>query len=533
MKRRSVKRVKFALVVCGILSAISLMLVIAMVGVHVPAFNMWFYYLQFYLNDTYATINMQPEHLHEVTRHMIDYMRGNVPDLQIYTYVAGEYVGFFTEMDIRHMEDVKMLVAVSIWVRNIAFAVLFLSILPFMLLKKRGARVLAIMFRAWRNTAAITFIGLAAFIGLVSLNWQHAWYVFHEVIFTNEMFFGNRYWLLHPDWSRLIDIVPENFFFNMTVFIGLSFAIGLAIMFTAGLLGSRRKKRGRIFAISLSYVLVIALLMLSFVWVFVAVNVLGYIAYALVVIVILIILLALFAKFRYDIWVSKDGLDAPLLYKIDASWFYKIFKAQLENGKPLESKVFGIKINQKEADEEDEQEFEETDYPIFAAEVKDEQKLDKLRKSVMSKRKRQETKKKVDEGIDKTKDAKAFLKQIGKDDLKSVFKLSMELIKDIFLTLKPKSLRIRGKVGLEEPDQTGMLMAGAATVQALGLDVHLQADFEEKALHIEAKASGHFTLWRILRLALKFYKNREVKRVIGLVINKNRSKQRKDDKNGN
>jgi len=85
---------KTFLVACAVVSAISLVLIIALVGIHLPSFGMWFYYWQYGANDTYTYVQMQPVHLHQVTHHMIEYMRGNTPDLQIYTYVNGIFAHF-------------------------------------------------------------------------------------------------------------------------------------------------------------------------------------------------------------------------------------------------------------------------------------------------------------------------------------------------------------------------------------------------------------------------------------------------------
>ncbi|MDR2167884.1 MAG: DUF1461 domain-containing protein [Clostridiales bacterium] len=234
------KRVKISLTIAGIISAISLIGLILLIGAHLPSFGMWFYYWQYGANDTYAQVAMNPEDLHEVTRHMIDYMRGNTPYLQIYTHVAGEFRPFFSEIEIRHMVDVRDLAVFSIFLRNL-FAILFvISTAPFIASRKIFPGAWQILAKCWK-WGAIGTVGATALLALIiSLDWDRAWYIFHEIIFTNELFFGNRYWLLNPNVDLLINIVPYPFFIALTAFMGIFFASGLILVFVAAIFLARR-----------------------------------------------------------------------------------------------------------------------------------------------------------------------------------------------------------------------------------------------------------------------------------------------------
>jgi len=297
-------------------------------------------------------------------------------------------------------------------------------------------------------------------------------------------------------------------------------------MFTAGLLLSRRKRKGKILGISLAIILVITLLISSSTWAFVIFNVLGYVLFGIISLLIIIILLAFFAKFRYDIKVDKAGTDEPWKYAARASWYLGMVKATIESGKEPEIKLFGVKLNVGKDKEPEPDEPDETPEKPAPPPHDDEsaKKFEKARATTATKRKRRETKVKAEKG----KSIKALLDEIGKENLKAVFKLALGLLKDILLTLKPKHLRIRGKIGLEEPDQTGMAMAGASVIQAVGIDIYLQGDFEEKALELDITAHGNFRLWRFIRLGLKFWLQAEVQRIYKLYKNHTRG----DDKNG-
>jgi len=226
---------KKLLLASGVVNAICLITLILFVGIQLPAFGMWFYRWQYEMNDTYAQVNMEPEDLHEVTRHMIRYMQGREPDLQIMTTVGGEARTFFSEIEIRHMIDVYELFAIGLMVQNVLI-VLFLLTLGLFLLKGRNHPALTgtppkegnglrYLYRSWQIGTAAVFLGLASLVALIAVNWHHAFVVFHEI------FFDNDYWILDARVDLLINIVPYPFFIATSVFIGGFFALGLALLF--------------------------------------------------------------------------------------------------------------------------------------------------------------------------------------------------------------------------------------------------------------------------------------------------------------
>ena len=518
---------KAFLVACGVLSALSLVLMIALVAVHLPSFGMWFYYWQYGLNDTYAQVQMHPEHLHEVTRHMIAYMQGKVPDLQIYSYVDGIFRPFFSDIEIRHMVDVKDLAVISIWVRNIAFVLFFVTLLPFVFLKTKAKKAWRILFKSWRNGAVVTFALLAALTIVIAIDWQQAWVIFHEIIFSNEMFFGNEYWLLNPNVDLLINIVPYPFFVAISAFIAAFFALGLVVMFVAGLLLSRKKRRGKILGQALMAGTVAILLIASFRWALITFNVIGYVLFAIILFATLIFLLAFFAKFRYDIKVDKAGLDAPWKYLARITWLAGIVKLSFSDEDGLKFTVFGRKINldknQAPVAEEAEKVRETRLLEQHPLDEDSAKKLKKARTASAAKQKRRKAKEKKD----KSNSIKRLVNEIGKDNIWAAFKLALGLLKDFFILLKPKQLRIRGKFGLEEPDQTGLAMAAVSGIETLGLDIYLTGDFEEKTLELDIFAKGGFRLWQFLNLLIKFWLAPEIQRVYRLTSRFNKAQKRK------
>jgi len=221
--------------VSGAVCAVCLLGIILISGVFLPSFGMWFYYRQFEVNDTYAVLNVEPEDLHVVVHHMIGYLRGVEDDLQIETVVGGRARPFFSDIEIRHMVDVRNLVVIASNVRTILIVLLVFSLVPLLGLRDKAHRNMWVCFlKSMQYVSAIIFGLVSVLVVIISLNWNRAWWVFHEI------FFNNDYWILDPRVDLLINIVPYPFFFAMSVFIGVFFGVGLVFVFAGSTLLLRR-----------------------------------------------------------------------------------------------------------------------------------------------------------------------------------------------------------------------------------------------------------------------------------------------------
>jgi len=224
------------LIISSIIFAISLIGLLLYAAVAIPSFGMWFYYWQYDVNGTYARVSMEPEHLHEVTRHMIRYMQGfgdRETGLQIMTIVGGQPRYFFSDIEIRHMVDVYDLFAIGFIVRNIFIVCIAAASAAFALWGREHLRILA---RAAQIASVSLFAVLALLVIVTAINWHHAFVVFHEI------FFNNDYWILNPAVDLLINIVPYEFFITLSIVLGSIFAAGLVIIFAAATILLRRGK---------------------------------------------------------------------------------------------------------------------------------------------------------------------------------------------------------------------------------------------------------------------------------------------------
>jgi len=234
---RNIQEKKPLWITCAVINAICLIVLLFFVGIKLPSFGMWFYTWQYDVNDTYAVVDMEPEDLHEVTRHMIRYMQGRLDrddGLQIETVVGGQPRDFFSEIEIRHMVDVYDLFIVGLFIRDILVILLLFTSIFFLIWGRDHVKRL---FKAWQYGSAGVFLILGTLVAIIAINWHHAFVVFHEI------FFDNDYWILDARVDLLVNIVPYPFFITISVFIGVFFAVGLALLFAVSTILRRRLGR--------------------------------------------------------------------------------------------------------------------------------------------------------------------------------------------------------------------------------------------------------------------------------------------------
>ena len=155
-----------------------------------------------------------------VTEEMMAYLRGNRADLVVDTIVAGEEREFFNEREKAHMVDVKNLFIGGLWIRRIAILLFALAVVAMIKTKADWKRLLPKSFLIGLGA----FAGVTAGVGLLFLSDFNKYFLmFHEVFFDNDL------WLLDPRTDLLIRMLPEGFFLDMVVRIGIIFLLLLLV----------------------------------------------------------------------------------------------------------------------------------------------------------------------------------------------------------------------------------------------------------------------------------------------------------------
>lgn len=206
----------------AIVTSISIVFILFISAFEIGAYGNFGWYEKTYSKyHVLDDLQMEMKDVMHVTREMMAYLRGNRSDLQVVTTVDGDEQEFFNVREEAHMMDVKNLFLGGLWIRRGAILALIIAMFFLFLTKAEWKKLLPKYFLI--GTGGI--IGIAAVAGLVFMSDFHKYfYLFHKVFFTNDL------WLLDPDTDLLIRMLPEGFFFDMVIRIGIIFFILMSMV---------------------------------------------------------------------------------------------------------------------------------------------------------------------------------------------------------------------------------------------------------------------------------------------------------------
>ena len=187
-------------------------------------FNLNFY-KSFYQKENLAPkIGTTYEELIKNTTNLLDYLN----------HKAILNLDWYTDKDILHMQDVRTLYSLS-YKTMIFFIVVFTisTILLIILCKKRTVFYITNTF----NKVLLAFIIVIGILScIISYNFTSFWIKFHQLLFSNDL------WLLSPDESNLIQMVPEEFFISLITTIILHIFILFISLFILNTVVKKRMK---------------------------------------------------------------------------------------------------------------------------------------------------------------------------------------------------------------------------------------------------------------------------------------------------
>lgn len=202
------------------------------------AFDQNFYRDEYQKLKSPQSIGISEDDLLKVTDHLLGYMRGEKEDLKIKAKIMGQTVTVFDKRDRDHMVDVRDLYLQWANIRNIMAIVIVAGMALIYLLMRREA--LIVYSKAYLS-GTVAMLVLFALVGAwVAIDFNSFWTCFHLLFFTNDL------WQLSPETSVLIQMVPQQFFFDIVVRILTLFGcalLALALVCAAVLLFRRRKRK--------------------------------------------------------------------------------------------------------------------------------------------------------------------------------------------------------------------------------------------------------------------------------------------------
>jgi len=141
---------------------------------------------------------------------LIDYMQGEVPNIDILVTINGEEkLMFEQEQEIVHMQDVqKLYLTCKQWRDTGILFMLVLYILSALITFRSAVHSIAkgFLWGAFLAGLVIGFVGTWA-----ALDFSSFWTAFHETLFWNDL------WMFDPTESRMINILPETFFKDLVI----------------------------------------------------------------------------------------------------------------------------------------------------------------------------------------------------------------------------------------------------------------------------------------------------------------------------
>lgn len=199
----------------GMIASIATIVILLITAFEIGAYSDYGWYEKEYAKyEVLDDLEMEMEDVMHVTEEMMSYLRGNRADLVVDTLVDGEKREFFNDREKAHMADVQNLFIGGLWIRRIAMILFVLVIVAMIKTKADWRRLLPKSFLIGLGV----FTGITAGAGILFMSDFNKYFtLFHEIFFTNDL------WLLDPRTDLLIRMLPEGFFMDMVIRIGLIF----------------------------------------------------------------------------------------------------------------------------------------------------------------------------------------------------------------------------------------------------------------------------------------------------------------------
>ncbi len=216
----------------GILFAVCLMTVLLFTSIEAAVYWTPGYFEKEYTKyNVTEAVSMNMEDLLDVTHQMMAYLRGKRDNLHVETTMGGVKREFFNDREIAHMEDVRGLFLGAISLRRGCLMVMALCLILLLLLKTDFKRIFP---RAVCWGTGLFFAVSALIAAIISTDFTRYFILFHHLFFRNDL------WMLDPDTDMLINIVPEGFFRDTVLHIGIIYFLSVLLIF-AICLGFMRK----------------------------------------------------------------------------------------------------------------------------------------------------------------------------------------------------------------------------------------------------------------------------------------------------
>jgi integral membrane protein (TIGR01906 family) len=182
-----------------------------------------------------TTTGIPAPQLERATHVIRDYFSNAQRDLDVTVVdTTGNRVPLFNDREIAHMRDVKALVLRLYRVLDIALAALLIAASSMLIWPLGGLRRLAAALLAGSAVTGALLIGFAAVAAFGGFD--QLFLDFHLLSFSND------FWLLDPTRDHLVQLFPQGYWLDVTIFVvalSLTISAAIAVSATTYLLATR------------------------------------------------------------------------------------------------------------------------------------------------------------------------------------------------------------------------------------------------------------------------------------------------------
>lgn len=176
------------------------------------------FYKEFYQKENLSSsIDTSSDNLINNTQNLLNYLNKKE---QLNT-------DWFSEKDILHMVDVQNLYTFSHSIMIYCFITFILSTIIIILIL-RGKSLLYIT-KIFNKVLLLFIVLVGGLSAVIAYNFNSFWIKFHTTLFSNDL------WLLSPNESNLIKMVPEEFFISLITKIIIYILILFILLFTSNI----------------------------------------------------------------------------------------------------------------------------------------------------------------------------------------------------------------------------------------------------------------------------------------------------------
>lgn len=209
---------------CGYLICISAILMMLITVVDMVCFDKNFYEKEYIKYESADSLGISNEDLMKSTNALLDYIRGDRNDIVVEINLRGNLKETFNSRETMHMVDVKGLYDYLMMVRLGSLLILVAGFIY--LIVKMKQEVLYFIATRFLKTAVCFLFVVACFGAWVYVDFNNFWTSFHLIFFRNDL------WLLNPLTDFMINMFPEELFFDLVFRIVLCFLIPFVLSCT-------------------------------------------------------------------------------------------------------------------------------------------------------------------------------------------------------------------------------------------------------------------------------------------------------------